>query len=40
MSTAYGFCFADEAGVESVRSASKASDERMYKKKMEMKDFM
>ncbi|MEN2773828.1 hypothetical protein ABCY62_02005 [Acetivibrio clariflavus] len=37
MSAAYGFCFADEEGVDSVRGASKIADWRMYQKKIEMK---
>ncbi len=37
MSTAYGFCFSYEAGVASVRCATKVADERMYQKKIEMK---
>lgn len=36
MSAAYGFCFSDEPGVESVRGASKIADRRMYQKKIEM----
>ena len=37
MSAAYGFCCADEPGVESVRGAIKIADWRMYEKKIEMK---
>lgn len=37
MSTAYGICYAWEAGVRSIRSALKIADERMYHKKNEMK---
>lgn len=39
MSAAYGFCFADEAGVESVRGAAMIADWRMYQMKIEMKYF-
>lgn len=37
MSTAYGFCFAYDPDVKSIRDASKIADKRMYKKKIEMK---
>lgn len=40
MSAAYGFCFWDEPGVESVRGASKIADWRMYQKKIEMKYYI
>lgn len=40
MSTAYGVCAASEGGVKTIRYALKVADERMYRKKFEMKGIL